>query len=92
VISNDGLQVGRRTLAQESAASIRLNAIVTAPGPLTARLRGAGVLYVVVDAGPLLQAPASAAAGDTRLPGARLVLRSGDLLVFELSQAEGADQ
>jgi hypothetical protein len=92
VISNDGLQVGRRTLAQESAASIRLNAIVTAPGPLTARLRGAGVLYVVVDAGPLLQAPASAAAGDARLPGARLVLRSGDLLVFELSQAEGADQ
>jgi hypothetical protein len=92
VISNDGLQVGRRTLAQESAASIRLNAIVTAPGPLTARLRGAGVLYVVVDAGPLLQAPAAAAAGDARLPGARLVLRSGDLLVFELSQAEGADQ
>ena len=62
VISNDGLQVGNLTLGQESADSIRLNRIVTARGPLTRALRSAGVLYVIVDAGPLLgqrQAPAS---------------------------------
>jgi hypothetical protein len=54
VIFNDGLQVGNLTLNQESADSIRLNRIVTASGPLTQALRAAGVLYVVVDAGPLL--------------------------------------
>ena len=70
VISNDALDVGSLTLAPESADSIRLNRIVTAPGPLTGVLRAAGVRYVVVDAGPLLgragSAPASvdpAAAG-----------------------------
>jgi hypothetical protein len=54
VISNDALDVGSLTLAPESADSIRLNRIVTAPGPLTRALRAAGVRYVVVDAGPLL--------------------------------------
>jgi hypothetical protein len=54
VISNDGLQVGNITLTQESADSIRLNRILAARGPLTGALRAAGVLYVVVDAGPLL--------------------------------------
>ena len=57
VISNDGLQVGNLTLGQESADSIRLNRIVTARGPLTRALRSAGVLYVIVDAGPLLGQP-----------------------------------
>jgi hypothetical protein len=93
VISNDGLQVGNLLLAQESADSIRLNRIVTAPGPLTRALRAAGVLYVVVDAGPLLPPgrpglpavwigpglPARA-----RLPGARLIMASPDLVVFRL--------
>ena len=54
VISNDALNVGSLTVAPESADSIRLNRIITAPGPLTRALRAAGVLYVVVDAGPLL--------------------------------------
>ena len=68
VISNDGLQVGNLTLDQESADSIRLNRIVTARGPLTGALRAAGVLYVVVDAGPLLGAAAPAPASP-RAPG-----------------------
>ncbi len=84
VISNDGLQVGNQTLSQESPASIRLNRIVTSAGPLTARLRAAGVVYVVVDAGPLLHAPRAALAGQARLPGARVILDSRDLVVFEL--------
>jgi hypothetical protein len=84
VISNDGLQVGRQTLSQESAASIRLNRIVTRAGPLTSRLRAAGVVYVVVDAGPLLHAPRAALDGQARLPGARVILDSRDLVVFEL--------
>jgi hypothetical protein len=86
VISNDGLQVGQQTLSQESAASIRLNRIVTSAGPLTSRLRAAGVLYVVVDAGPLLHAPRAALPGQARIPGARVVLSSQDLVVFELPE------
>ena len=67
VVSNDGPEVGTKTLAQESAASIRLNRIVSASGPLTRQLRAAGVRYVVVDAGPLLTAPsASLALGEPR--------------------------
>jgi hypothetical protein len=84
VVSNDGLQVGRQTLGQESAASIKLNRIVTAPGSLTGPLRAAGVLYVVVDAGPLLRDPRAALAADARLPGAKVVLSSRDLVVFVL--------
>ncbi len=84
VISNDGLQVGTQTLSQESPASIRLNRIVTSAGPLTSQLRAAGVVYVVVDAGPLLHAPRPALAGQARLPGARVILDSQDLVVFEL--------
>ena len=60
MISSDALQVGRLVLAPESAGSVRLNRIVTAPGPLTGALRAAGVRYVIVDAGPVL---ARAAAG-----------------------------
>jgi hypothetical protein len=84
VISNDGLQVGRLTLTQESAASIRVNHIVTAPGPLTARLTAAGVRYVVVDAGPLLTVAAKDVASAARLPGARVLLASRDLIVLTL--------
>jgi hypothetical protein len=94
VISNDGLQVGNLVLAQESADSIRLNRIVTTPGPLTLPLRRAGVRYVVVDAGPLLgrarpgpARPGLAAAA--RLPGAAVVLASPDLVVFRLTTPGG---
>ncbi len=90
VISNDGLEVGTMTLTQESAASIRLNRIVSASGPLTERLRAAGVRYVIVDAGPLLTAPPVSPAAQAslatraRLPGAQVVLASRDLMVFLL--------
>jgi hypothetical protein len=96
VISNDGLQVGSLTLGQESADSIRLNRIVTARGPLTAALHAAGVLYVVVDAGPLLgqrgqrgRATAPGLAARARLPGARVVMASRDLVVFRLPAEPG---
>ncbi|HEY1673431.1 MAG TPA: hypothetical protein VGG50_11995 [Streptosporangiaceae bacterium] len=59
VISSDALQVGRLVLAPESADSVRLNRIVTAPGPLTGALRAAGVRYVIVDAGPVLRRAAA---------------------------------
>ncbi len=87
VIYNDGLQVGRLTLDQESPDSIRLNRIVTRPGPLTPSLRSAGVLYVIIDAGPLLDRAGSGLAASARLPGARLVLASQDLIVFRLAAA-----
>jgi hypothetical protein len=90
VISNDGLQVGNLTLDRESADSIRLNRIVTARGPLTGALRAAGVLYVVVDAGPLLGQPAGPGlAARARLPGARVVMAGRDLVVFRLPATPG---
>ncbi len=92
VISNDGLQVGNLALAQESAGSIRLNRIVTARGPLTAALRAAGVLYVIVDAGPLLSREGPGLAARARLPGADLVMASRDLVVFRLPAASGRHQ
>jgi len=98
VISNDGLQVGNLTLAQESADSIRLNRIVTGPGALTLPLRRAGVRYVVVDAGPLLgradhpgrPGASPGLAARARLPGAQVVLASADLVVFRLPRPGGA--
>jgi len=100
VISNDGLQVGKLDLGQESADSIRLNRIVTARGPLTRALRAAGVLYVIIDAGPLLPGHpgfvgwtgASGPAARARLPGARLLMVSPDLVVFRLPGTPGGHQ
>jgi hypothetical protein len=88
VITNDGLQVGTRELAQESAASARVNAIVTAKGALTAPLRAAGVAYVVIDDGALLSRPRAAVARAARLPGARVVLDSPDLVLLRLAPAQ----
>jgi hypothetical protein len=97
LISNDGLAVGDLTLAQESADSIRLNRVVTSRGPLTRALRAAGVRYVVIDAGPLLARTgtlagrdALALAAQARLPGARLVIASRDLLLFRLPPSGGS--
>jgi hypothetical protein len=87
VISNDGLQVGTQTLTQESAASIRLNRIVSGPGALTARLTAAGVRYVIIDAGPLLATPTTRVAAAARLPAARVMLASRDLVVLILPAA-----
>lgn len=104
VIANDALTVGSQTIGQESAASIELNLLIAAPGPLTGSLRAAGVRYVVVDAGPLLAsayvtsayvnsahvngAPVRLAAA-ARLPGAQVVMVSRDLVVFRLSAPGG---
>lgn len=85
VILNDALTVGTQTLGQESAASIRLNAVIAKPGPLTGRLLASGVRYVVVDAGPLLGRPRAGLAAAARLPGAQVVMASRDLVVFRLS-------
>jgi hypothetical protein len=85
VIVNDAVTVGSQTLGQESAASIRLNSVIAQPGPLTGRLRAAGVRYVVVDAGPLLGEVHADLAAAARLPGAQLVMASPDLVVFRLS-------
>lgn len=84
VISNDGLQAGGQTLKQESASSIRLSRIVAGPGPLTARLTAAGVSYVIIDAGPLLATATTRVAAAARLPGARVILASRDLVVLIL--------
>jgi len=91
VIYNDALTVvsqngGDQTVGQESAASIRLNRVVGRPGPLTGKLRAAGVRYVLIDAGPLLGQPRADLAATARLPGARLVLDSADLVVFLLPE------
>jgi hypothetical protein len=84
VVSDDVLQAGRQKLAPESAASIRVNRIVTTVhGPLTAQLRAAGVRFVVIDIGPLLGHPAGLAAA-ARLPGARTLMASQDLAVLML--------
>jgi hypothetical protein len=96
VVSNDGPEVGARTMTQESAASIRLNRIISVSGPLTGRLRAAGVRYVIVDAGPLLNTSSASLAAQAslatraRLPGAHVVLASRDLLVFLLTGASRA--
>ena len=93
VISSDALQVGRLVLAPESAESVRLNRIVTAPGPLTGPLRAAGVRYVIVDAGPVLTRAAAAGqpaaspaalAALARLRGAQVIIVGPDLVLFRL--------
>jgi len=87
MIWNDALRVGRTTVAAESERARRLGPLITSPGPLTAALAAAGVRYVIVDAGPLLRRAAERRgnlADMARLPGARVVLASGDLLVFRL--------
>jgi hypothetical protein len=44
------------------------------------------VRYVVVDAGPLLGSARGDLAAAARLPGARLVMASRDLVVFRLTE------
>ena len=88
VISNDALTVGDQTIGQESAASVRLNRVIAQPGPLTGGLAASGVRYVVVDAGPLLGGARAGLATAARLPGARLVMASRDLVVFQLPEGD----
>jgi hypothetical protein len=88
VISNDALTVGDQTIGQESAASIRLDRLIAQPGPLTGGLTASGVRYVVVDAGPLLGGTRDGLATAARLPGARLVMASRDLVVLQLPEGD----
>jgi hypothetical protein len=84
VIWNDALQVGQQTVTAENPAALRLNPVIAAAGPLTAALGRAGVRYVVVDAGRLLHRPGRSLAAAARLPGASVLVASGDLVVFRL--------
>ena len=84
LIWNDALQVGSIAIPAESRSALRLGPVISSARPLTAPLGAAGVRYVIVDAGPLLGQPRSRLADLARLPGARVVLASRDLIVFEL--------
>ncbi len=84
LIWNDALQVGPTTIAAESATARRLGPMINSARPLTAAMRAAGVRFVIVDAGPLLGRPRDRLAELARLPGARVVLASPDLIVFRL--------
>ena len=81
---NDALQVGSTTIASESSSARRLGPVIDSTRPLTAALRTAGVRFVIVDAGPLLGRPRSRLPELARLPGARVIVASRDLIVFEL--------
>ncbi len=84
VIWNDALQVGQQTVAAENPDAGRLAPIVSSSGPLTARLREAGIRYVIVDAGPLLARRTSGPAARAWLPGASVLLADRDLVVYRL--------
>lgn len=80
VIVNDAVQVGGTAVAAEDPRARRIDAILRAPGPVTAPLRAAGVRYVVLDAetapgGPLRD----------RLEGAELVLDRPDVVAYRLA-------
>jgi hypothetical protein len=90
VIWNDALQVGHQTVAAEDLAARRLNPVMFAAGPLTAALRAAGVRYVIVDAGTLLGRRGPRLAAEARVPGASVVLASGDLILFQLPGDAGS--
>ena len=87
MIWNDALQVGHMNVAAESERARRLTPLIDSPRPMTGALRALGVRYVVVDAGPLLRPGLNPGRLPelARLPGARVVLASPDLVVFRLS-------
>jgi len=84
VIWNDALQVGQQTVAAENPDASRLAPIVSSSGPLTARLRAAGIRYVIVDAGPLLASRSPGTAVRAWLPAASVLLADRDLVVYRL--------
>jgi hypothetical protein len=84
VIWNDALQVGQQTVAAENPDAGRLAPVVSSSGPLTARLRAAGIRYVIVDAGPLLASRTPGPAVRAWLPAAAVLLADRDLVVYRL--------
>jgi hypothetical protein len=85
MVWNDALRVGSTTVAAESALARRLGPVIASGRPLTPALLAAGVRFVVVDAGPLLGRPRARLADLARLPGARVMMASNDLIVFRLT-------
>jgi hypothetical protein len=83
VIFNDGVQVGSTRIPPEDTQARILNAIVTSGAPLSARLRRAGVRFVIVDAGFGGRAGRYPFRG--RLPGARILLAGPGLVVYNLT-------
>jgi hypothetical protein len=82
VIFNDGVQVGSTRIPPEDAQARLLNALITSGAPLSARLRRAGVRFVIVDAGFGGRAGRYPFRG--RLPGARVLLAGPGLVVYQL--------
>jgi hypothetical protein len=96
MIWNDALTVGSITVPPEGLLAVRLSPVIASGRPLTGPLLADGVRYVIIDSGPLLsRAPArltrrSAArlARLARLPGARVLLASADIIVFRLTDSK----
>ena len=82
VIFNDGVQVGATLIPPENEQARLLNALITSGAPLSARLRQAGVRFVIVDAGFGGRAGRYPFRG--RLPGARVLLAGPGLVVYQL--------
>jgi hypothetical protein len=82
VIFNDGVQVGSTRIPPEDAQARLLNALITSGAPLSARLRRAGVRFVIVDAG--FGGRAGRYPFRARLPGARVLLAGPGLVVYNL--------
>jgi hypothetical protein len=82
VIFNDGVQVGSTRIPPEDAQARLLNTLITSGAPLSARLRRAGVRFVIVDAGFGGRAGRYPFRG--RLPGARVLLAGPGLVVYNL--------
>jgi hypothetical protein len=75
VIWNDGTRVGNVAMSPDDPAARRLDAVVSATGPMTAALRAAGVRFALADSGPSV-------AG--RLPGCRVLLADEGVVVYEI--------
>lgn len=82
MIFNDGVQVGSTRIPPEDAQARLLNALITSGAPLSARLRRAGVRFVIVDAG--FGGRAGRYPFRSRLPGARVLLAGPGLVVYQL--------
>ncbi len=87
MIWNDALRVGGTTVPAESERARQLAPVISSGRPRTAELIAAGVRFVIVDSGSLLGSDLrhrGRLAANARLPGARVVLASRDLVLFRL--------
>ncbi len=84
VIWNDGTQVGRVAMAPDDPRARRLDGVIASGAPLTTALEKAGISFIVDDE-DASAAPGHHTPADPRLPGATVVYRRSDLVVYELS-------